>query len=81
MAIPRNWIPRLLTQRNWSDGDLAQRTGMSRAHLNRVKNRRARPTLRDALIIAAAFEVPVEEVFVCDAEAVPPPLGPRSSSA
>ncbi len=63
-TIPRNWIPRLLTERDWSDGELAQRCGLSRAHLNRVKNRRVRPTLRDALIIATAFGVPVEAVFV-----------------
>ena len=59
----RNRLGRLLVLRGWSDVELARRTGMSRAHLNRLRNRRVRPTLRDGLLISAALGVAVETVF------------------
>ena len=62
----RNLIGRLLAQRGWSDGELAARTGLSRGHVNRLRNRRVRPTLRDGLLISAALEVQVEAVFQVD---------------
>jgi putative transcriptional regulator len=63
---PRNGISRLLALRGWSDADLAQRCSLSRAHVNRVKNRRVRPTVRDALLICGALGVRVEDVFWLD---------------
>jgi len=59
----RNSIGRWLAWRGWSDRDLAMRAGLSRAHVNRIKNGRARPTTRDALLISSALEAPIEEVF------------------
>ena len=59
----RNRLSVLLAARGWSDADLATRAGLSRAHANRVKNRRVRPTLRDALLISRALDVPVEAIF------------------
>jgi len=65
---PRTTLSRALARRDWSDLDLAARTGLSRAHVNRLKNRRVRPTLRDALLIARALGCETEDVF----EAVAP---------
>jgi len=64
-----NCISRLLYDRGWSDGDLAERTGLSRSRVNRIKNRRLAPTVHDALRIARALERAVEEVFVLEAGA------------
>lgn len=63
MTTPPNTLSRALARRAWSDAELAARAGLSRAHLNRLKNRRVRPTLRDALLIARALGVEVEAVF------------------
>ena len=59
----RNTLSRLLANRGWSDGDLARRTGLSRAHINRLKNRHVRPTVRDALLISTALGIPTDAVF------------------
>lgn len=65
MHIPRlrNRLVRLLGVRGWSDGDLAMRTGLSREHVNRLKNGRTRPTIRDGLLLSRVLEVPVESIF------------------
>jgi len=52
----------------WSDADLAMRAGLSRLRVNRIKNRRLRPTVRDALVISRALGVPVRMVFRLVAE-------------
>jgi transcriptional regulator with XRE-family HTH domain len=59
----RNELSRLLFERGWSDADLAARAGISRPRVNRLKNRRARPSVRDALLVSAALDVPVARVF------------------
>lgn len=52
-----------LCMRDWSDTDLAAHAGLSRLRVNRIKNRRTRPTVRDALVISRALGVPVRAVF------------------
>jgi len=59
-----NRLSQLLAARGWSDAELARRTSLSRAHVNRIKNRRVRPTLRDALLLERALGVAVETIFV-----------------
>jgi putative transcriptional regulator len=61
-----NAISRLIGERGWSDGELAARAGLARMRVNRIKNRRARPTVAEALRIGAALELRVEEVFRLD---------------
>jgi transcriptional regulator with XRE-family HTH domain len=63
---PRNTLSGALLRRGWTDARLAERAALSRAHLNRVKNRRARPRLRDALLIGRALELPVATLFLRD---------------
>ena len=59
----QNRLSRLLFERGWSDGTLAEATGIGRARVNRLKNRRATPTVGEALRIARALDVPVERIF------------------
>ena len=58
-----------LCARGWSDTDLAERAGMSRVRVNRIKNRRTRPTVGDALVIGRAFGLPVRALFELTGEA------------
>src|SRR5215813_8600985 len=59
-----NRLSQLIAARGWSDAELARRASLSRAHVNRIKNRRVRPTLRDALLLERALGVTVEAIFV-----------------
>jgi DNA-binding XRE family transcriptional regulator len=62
----RNEIPRLLGLRGWTDGMLAARAGLPRVRVNRIKNGRARPTVGEAFLLAAAFGLRVAAVFRLD---------------
>lgn len=63
-----NVLSQLLFEQGWSDADLAARTGLSRARVNRLKNRRARPTVGDALLISDAVGIPIAEIFALPSE-------------
>ena len=58
-----NALSLLLATRGWTDGELAARARLYRAHVNQVKNGRALPRVATALAIARALSVPVAEVF------------------
>ena len=58
-----NVLSRLLAARGWTDGQLAARTALDRAHVNQLKNGRALPTVATALVIARTLGVPVDAVF------------------
>jgi transcriptional regulator with XRE-family HTH domain len=59
----RNAVARLATTKGWTDGTLAARAELDRAHVNQVKNGRALPTVATALAIAHALGVPVAVAF------------------
>jgi transcriptional regulator with XRE-family HTH domain len=59
----RNAIGPLLADRGWSDGTLAARARLDRAHVNQLKNGRAAPTVATALAIARALGVAVAVAF------------------
>jgi transcriptional regulator with XRE-family HTH domain len=61
--MSRNALARLLAARGWTDGDLAARARLDRAHVNQVKNGRALPRVSTALAIARALGVPVAVAF------------------
>jgi transcriptional regulator with XRE-family HTH domain len=72
----RNDLSRAALRRGWSDGDLAARASLSCSRLNRIKNGRAVPTLREALLIAAALDCTIADLFFLpdadlDAEVAP----------
>ena len=62
-ALTRNALGRLSALRGWSDGDLAARAGLDRAHVNQLKNGHAAPTVATALALARALGVPVATAF------------------
>lgn len=62
--IPGNAISRLAYELGWSDGELARKAGLTRSRLNRIKNGRIRPSMRDALLISRALGVPLRQVFL-----------------
>lgn len=59
----KNRIKVLRAERNWSQAELATRTGVSRNSINAVENGKFVPSLTLAFAIAAEFELQVEEVF------------------
>ena len=61
--MTRNAIGPLAAARGWSDGELARRATVDRAHLNLLKNGRRQPTVATAVAIAAALGVPVADAF------------------
>ncbi len=70
--VVRNSLVRELYARGWTDRDLALRTGLSRTRVNRLKNHRVRPTTKDALLIAEAFQKPVAKLFEVDVRVARP---------
>lgn len=57
-------ISKILYDKGWTEMELSRRTGLAQSYINRVKNSRIVPTVRTALKICAALEVPVEEAFI-----------------
>jgi putative transcriptional regulator len=50
-------------ERGWTQGELAQRVGVSRQTINSIETGRFEPSLGLGLRLAALFEVPVETLF------------------
>ena len=51
--------------RKWSQAELAERTGISRAAVSAIESERLSPSVATALALAAVFECSVEELFGC----------------
>jgi molybdate-binding protein/DNA-binding XRE family transcriptional regulator len=49
--------------REWSQADLAERVGISRAAISAIEGQRLSPSVATALALAAVFECSVEELF------------------
>lgn len=62
----RNRIPWYAARAGLDDAALAARAGMTRTHLNRVKNGRAIPRVDTALAIARALRVTVAQLYRLD---------------
>lgn len=60
----QNRLKTLRTSRGWSQGDLAERLGVSRQSVNAVETGKYDPSLPLAFRIAELFELTIEEVFV-----------------
>jgi putative transcriptional regulator len=59
----KNRIRLLRAEQGWSQGELADRVGVSRNSINSVENGKFDPSLPLAFRIAHAFGLAVEEVF------------------
>jgi len=59
----KNRIRPLRAEKGWSQGELADRVGVSRNSINSIENGKFDPSLPLAFRIADAFGLAVEEVF------------------
>jgi len=58
-----NRLKDLRAQRNWSQGDLAERLDVSRQTVNSLERGKYDPSLPLAFKIARVFGMPIEEIF------------------
>ena len=58
-----NALAALRAERGWSQGDLAERLGVSRQTVNALERGKYDPSLPLAFRIARLFELRIEEVF------------------
>jgi putative transcriptional regulator len=59
----KNRVPELRTERGWSQGELADKLGVSRQTVNAVERERYEPSLSLAFAISALFGRRIEEIF------------------
>ena len=59
-----NRLKVLRAERNWSQGDLADRLEVSRQSVNAIETGKYDPSLPLAFRIAELFELSIEEIFV-----------------
>lgn len=62
----RNRLKVLRAERDWSQGDLADRLGISRQSVNAIETGRYDPSLPLAFKIAELFALPIEAIFSKD---------------
>ena len=58
-----NQLRELRAGKGWSQGELAQRLGVSRQTINAIETGKYDPSLPLAFRIARLFERPIEEIF------------------
>lgn len=63
MAPVKNRLKVLRAERDWSQGDLAQRLGVSRQSVNALETGKYDPSLPLAFRIARLFGLSIEEIF------------------
>ncbi len=59
----RNRLRVLRAERNWSQGDLAEKLEVSRQSVNAIETGKYDPSLPLAFRIAELFGLPIEEIF------------------
>ena len=59
----RNDLRERRAERGWSQGDLAERLGVSRQTVNAIETGKYDPSLELAFSIAKLFKVRIEDVF------------------
>lgn len=62
----RNRLKVLRAERDWSQGDLAERLQVSRQSVNAIETGKYDPSLPLAFRIADLFGLPIEEIFMKD---------------
>jgi putative transcriptional regulator len=63
VAAMKNRLKVLRAERDWSQGDLAERLGVSRQSVNALETGKYDPSLPLAFRIARLFELPIEQIF------------------
>ena len=64
----KNRLKVLRAERDWSQGDLAQRLEVSRQSVNAIETGKFDPSLPLAFKLARLFEMRIEEIFEDDTE-------------
>ena len=59
----RNQLSELRGVRDWSQGDLAEKLGVSRQTINAIETEKYDPSLPLAFKIARLFKQPIEKIF------------------
>jgi putative transcriptional regulator len=59
----KNKVRELRTQKEWSQGQLAEELGVSRQTINAIETEKYDPSLPLALKIARLFKQPIEKIF------------------
>lgn len=59
----KNKLRELRTAKEWSQGDLADKLGVSRQTVNAIETERYDPSLPLAFKVARLFKLPIEEIF------------------
>ena len=65
-VVVRNRLKVLRAERDWSQGDLAERLQVSRQSVNAIETGKYDPSLPLAFRIADLFGLPIEEIFLKD---------------
>ena len=60
----KNRLKVLRAERDWSQGDLAERLGVSRQSVNAIETGKYDPSLPLAFRIADLFSLAIEEIFL-----------------
>ena len=62
----KNRLRELRTAKNWSQGELADKLGVSRQTINAIETEKYDPSLPLALKIGRLFKKPIESIFETD---------------
>ncbi len=62
----KNRLRELRAAKNWSQGDLADKLGVSRQTINAIETEKYDPSLSLAFKVAKLFKRPIEEIFTGD---------------
>ncbi len=62
----KNQLRELRALKQWSQGDLAEKLGVSRQTINAIETEKYDPSLPLAFKIARLFKQPIEEIFASD---------------
>ena len=63
----KNQLRELRARKAWSQGDLADKLGVSRQTINAIETEKYDPSLPLAFKMARLFKLPIEEIFEADA--------------
>ena len=59
----KNQLRELRTAKEWSQGELADKLGVSRQTINAIETEKYDPSLPLAFKVAKLFKLPIEEIF------------------
>lgn len=62
----KNQVRELRTEKEWSQGELADKLAVSRQTINAIETEKYDPSLPLAFKIARLFKQPVEKIFAAD---------------